>query len=150
MKNEELRIAIPDTCSFYILHSSFEILHSRLLAEEVGFEPTVPVTRYGGFQDRCLKPLDHSSLEGRRQQAEGDISDFCLLPSAFCLLPSAFCFCLLPSAFCLLPSIDRHVERDVEPQLAVATYLVLAERQRHGDLFDERVGSDGNAAEVGQ
>ena len=31
------------------------------LAEEVGFEPTVPVTRDGGFQDRCLKPLDHSS-----------------------------------------------------------------------------------------
>jgi hypothetical protein len=31
------------------------------VAEEVGFEPTVPVTRDGGFQDRCLKPLDHSS-----------------------------------------------------------------------------------------
>jgi hypothetical protein len=31
------------------------------MAEEVGFEPTVPVTRDGGFQDRCLKPLDHSS-----------------------------------------------------------------------------------------
>ena len=44
-----------------ILQSSFEILHSRLLAEEVGFEPTVPVTRYGGFQDRCLKPLGHPS-----------------------------------------------------------------------------------------
>jgi hypothetical protein len=39
------------------------------LAEEVGFEPTVPVTRYGGFQDRCLKPLDHSSFV--RQKAEG-------------------------------------------------------------------------------
>ena len=42
------------------------------VAEEVGFEPTVPVTRDGGFQDRCLKPLDHSSgwtiiqPEGRR------------------------------------------------------------------------------------
>jgi hypothetical protein len=39
------------------------------MAEEVGFEPTVPVTRYGGFQDRCLKPLDHSSFV--RQKAGG-------------------------------------------------------------------------------
>ena len=46
---------------FFILHSGFCVLHSFVLAEEVGFEPTVPVTRYGGFQDRCLKPLDHSS-----------------------------------------------------------------------------------------
>ena len=47
---------------FYVhfLHFAFFILHS-LLAEEVGFEPTVPVTRYGGFQDRCLKPLGHPS-----------------------------------------------------------------------------------------
>ena len=31
------------------------------VAEEVGFEPTVPVTRHGGFQDRCIQPLCHSS-----------------------------------------------------------------------------------------
>lgn len=30
------------------------------LAEEEGFEP--PVLSYGGFQDRCLRPLGHSSF----------------------------------------------------------------------------------------
>src|SRR3989338_9369247 len=37
------------------------ILIHMLLAEEVGFEPTV--LAYNGFQDRRLKPLGHSSLK---------------------------------------------------------------------------------------
>src|SRR5882672_2735213 len=53
--------------SFNIQHSTLNIEHSSL-AEEVGFEPTVPVTRYGGFQDRCLKPLGHSSGMQHRLQ----------------------------------------------------------------------------------
>ncbi len=35
--------------------------HFSILAEEVGFEPTV--LSYNGFQDRRLKPLGHSSEE---------------------------------------------------------------------------------------
>ena len=31
------------------------------LAEGVGFEPTVDVTAYNGFQDRRLQPLSHPS-----------------------------------------------------------------------------------------
>ena len=61
MKKSERTMAIPAIAAhaIVILHSKFFI--SVFLAEEVGFEPTVPVTRDGGFQDRCLKPLDHSS-----------------------------------------------------------------------------------------
>ena len=33
----------------------------KITAEGVGFEPTVPVTRDSGFQDRHLKPLGHPS-----------------------------------------------------------------------------------------
>lgn len=32
-----------------------------ILAEGVGFEPTVPANRHGGFQDHCHKPLGHPS-----------------------------------------------------------------------------------------
>ena len=32
------------------------------VAEGVGFEPTIHREADAGFQDRCLKPLDHPSL----------------------------------------------------------------------------------------
>ncbi len=32
------------------------------MAEEVGFEPTVP-RRHNGFRDRPIRPLSHSSVE---------------------------------------------------------------------------------------
>jgi hypothetical protein len=32
-----------------------------MLADGVGFEPTVSIT-HAGFQDRCLKPLGHPSI----------------------------------------------------------------------------------------
>ena len=35
------------------------------MAEGVGFEPTVPVPRDSGFQDRRLKPLGHPSNDLR-------------------------------------------------------------------------------------
>ena len=56
----------------------FLIEHSTSLAEEVGFEPTVPVTRDGGFQDRCLKPLDHSSGWSRLQPEERGLNFYCM------------------------------------------------------------------------
>ena len=33
-----------------------------MVAEGVGFEPTVPVSRNNGFQDRHHKPLGHPSV----------------------------------------------------------------------------------------
>ena len=39
------------------------------MAEDVGFEPTVAITGYFGFQDRCLNPLSQSS--GKNFMAEG-------------------------------------------------------------------------------
>ena len=41
--------------------SSPRFVCAYLLAEEVGFEPTV--LSHNGFQDRRLKPLGHSSLK---------------------------------------------------------------------------------------
>ncbi len=35
----------------------------RDLVEREGFEPPIPVSRYGGFQDRCIQPLCHLSWE---------------------------------------------------------------------------------------
>lgn len=35
-----------------------------MVAEGVGFEPTRPETRSGGFQDRCDQPLCHPSAGG--------------------------------------------------------------------------------------
>ena len=32
------------------------------IAERQGFEPWVPLTRYSGFQDQCIKPLCHLSV----------------------------------------------------------------------------------------
>ncbi len=37
-------------------------LNKHYLAEEVGFEPTVP-SRHNGFRDRPIRPLSHSSVE---------------------------------------------------------------------------------------
>jgi hypothetical protein len=37
-------------------------------AEEEGFEP--PELALGGFQDRCLRPLGHSSRRSQRQEAQ--------------------------------------------------------------------------------
>ena len=48
------------------------------MAEEVGFESTVPVTRDGGFQDRCLKPLDHSSGWEIIQPEERKLNFYCM------------------------------------------------------------------------
>jgi hypothetical protein len=33
----------------------------RSMVERVGFEPTIPVSRDDGFQDRCFQPLSHLS-----------------------------------------------------------------------------------------
>jgi hypothetical protein len=38
-------------------------LEERRVADRVGFEPTV-CRAYAGFQDRCLRPLDHLSADG--------------------------------------------------------------------------------------
>ena len=56
--------------------------HKRSLAERVGFEPTVGcptaegerfelsgVISSAGFQDRCIKPLCHLSVQQARAQA---------------------------------------------------------------------------------
>lgn len=31
------------------------------MAEGMGFEPTIPVSRYDGLANRCLQPLGHPS-----------------------------------------------------------------------------------------
>ena len=40
-----------------------QLSYAPKVAEGVGFEPTVAIN-YGGFQDRCLKPLGHPSICG--------------------------------------------------------------------------------------
>ena len=75
-KSEQLGIGAVDNARV-----SVSVFRGSEMAEEVGFEPTVPVTRDGGFQDRCLKPLDHSS-GWRMIQPEERESNFELVAAA--------------------------------------------------------------------
>ena len=47
-----LRIGLEDRCRARRL----------ILAERVGFEPTVHVATYDGLATRCLRPLSHRSI----------------------------------------------------------------------------------------
>ena len=73
--------------------------------------------RYGGFQDRCLKPLGHSSLEGRGQKAEGR-----------------------KNISATSSRQEIHVKGDLQPQAAVLPQLLECEIQRHGHFLHQAVG----------
>ena len=64
-----VRDAALDVWSYVppIDHLRDTIRLSKQLAEEEGFEP--PELALGGFQDRCLRPLGHSSEGARRWTA---------------------------------------------------------------------------------
>ena len=49
-----------------------EVCQSVVLAEGVGFEPTV--LSHNGFQDRRLKPLGHPSITAHKYHFEGTLS----------------------------------------------------------------------------
>ncbi len=40
------------------------------MAERGGFEPPVPVSRYGGLANRCIKPLSHLSVMSHQKTTD--------------------------------------------------------------------------------
>jgi hypothetical protein len=122
--------------------------------------------RYGGFQDRCLKPLDHSSARSVQQRAPN--SNFCdptqacreartgnaaRLDAGRSVAGAATAPQLCSTRLCsTTPPLctshetddgslfDVDLEVDPQEQLSVIANLLGGQTQRQGDLADQGAG----------
>src|SRR5438105_3788646 len=106
------------------------------MAEEVGFEPTVRFSRTAVFKTAALNhsttpPACHS------ERSEGSVWEGGAPPHTHRSLATLGMTTTHHDREFLRNQC--HVERDLHANLAMLTQLVGRERQRNGDLFDERI-----------